>query len=366
MKPIESSSLAARPGVLPGLQRRTAVAAMTLLALVFSVSPQANAQTAASPANATAVAIETQALSAVAIHPQREAAASVIARNESKLSAEVSGVLLRWTAEAGSTVRKGELLVEIDPTDFRLAEQRAQAALDASAARLKQAEQQLKRSQALVAQGFFSQEALIQRETEVALMRSELASNQAQRSIAQRQLAKTSLRAPFAASVKQRLAQTGEVVAPGDVLYLLAEIGAAEVSAHIAPADVAGLRQASEVVFETQGQSHPLRLLRIGATVAAPARTQEVRQRFAAAGAVPVPPGTDGRLLWREAQAHLPASLLVRRGSAIGVFVQQGSSARFIALPGAQEGRAAPVSLPATTRVVVGGQATLQDGAAIN
>ncbi len=345
--------------------RRPAAAALLLACLLLAALPTARAQTAPAAAKAPAVSIATEPLSALVIHPQREIAASVIPRNESRISAEVTGVLRRWTAEAGSTVSKGEVLVEIDPADFRLAVQQAQAAVDGSVARLKQAEQQRERSKALVAQGFFSQEAQAQRDTEVALQRSELAANRAQLATAQRQLAKATLRAPFAASVMERLAQTGEVVTPGSVLYVLAETGAAEVSAKIAPADVAGLRRAREIVFETRGQSYPLRLLRVGGTVSAPARTQEVRLRFASSAASPVPPGSDGRVLWNEPQPHLPAQVLVRRGDAIGVFVQQGKIARFVALPGAQEGRAAAVSLPAGTRLVVRGQATLQDGAAI-
>jgi multidrug efflux pump subunit AcrA (membrane-fusion protein) len=133
---------------------------VVVLLLPLAVTPRANAQSTPATTKAAAVIIETAALSEVVIHPQRELAASVMARNESKLSAEVSGVVLRWTAEAGSTVKKGEVLVVIDPVDFRLAVAQAQAAVDASLVRLKQAEQQLKRSQALVRQGFFSQEAL--------------------------------------------------------------------------------------------------------------------------------------------------------------------------------------------------------------
>jgi len=350
-----------------GPARSIAVVVTALLAF-FAAMPPAHAQNTPAATKPASVIIDTAPLSEVVIHPQRELAASVMARNESRLSAEVSGVVLRWTAEAGSAVKKGQLLVEIDPVDFRLAVAQAQAALDAALARLKQAEQQLKRSQELVREGFFSQEALIQRETEVALMRSERASQQAQLAVARRQLAKATLRAPYAGSVIERLAQTGEAVAPGTVLYVIAETGAAEVSANIAPLDVAGLRRATDLVFETRGQRYPLRLLRVGGTVSAPARTQEVRLAFAAAGASkppPVPVGSDGRLLWSDPQPYLPAPLLVRRGEAIGVFVAQGRVARFVALPGAQEGRATAVALPAETRIVVRGQATLQDGAAI-
>ncbi|MDZ4357018.1 MAG: efflux RND transporter periplasmic adaptor subunit, partial [Variovorax sp.] len=185
-------------------------------------APGVSAQAATVPSR-TSVGVAR--LDTVWIQPEREAPASVIARNESKLSAEVSGTLLRWTADVGAQVARGQVLAQIDPRDAELAVQRAQAALDASQARLKLAQAQLQRSRDLVAQGFFSQEALAQRETEVTLVQTELSTSRAQLATAQRQLAKTTLRAPFAGSVKERLAQTGESVAPGSVLYVLSESG---------------------------------------------------------------------------------------------------------------------------------------------
>ncbi|OGB79775.1 MAG: hypothetical protein A3G82_11685 [Burkholderiales bacterium RIFCSPLOWO2_12_FULL_67_210] len=80
--------------------------------------------------------------------------------------------------------------------------------------------------------------------------------------------------------------------------------------------------------------------------------------------------GTSGTLRWQEARPHLPPALMVRRGSALGVFVRQGTgaqaSARFVPLPGAQEGRASAVDLPADTPVIVRGQAALQHGQPID
>lgn len=310
-------------------------------------------------------------LASVWLQPEREAPATVIARNESKLSAETSGVLLRWTHDVGALVKKGELLAQIDPRDAELAAQRARAALNASNARLQLAEAQLARARELVAQGFFSQDALAQRETEVALLQSEVSSNKAQLASAQRQLDKTSLRAPFAGSIKQRLAQTGEAVAPGSVLFIVSEIGADEVEATLSPADVAGLRRAAAPHLDTANGSFGLRVLRIAQTLNAPARTQTARLAFKQPEAAP-PAGSSGSLRWVDRQPHLSPNLLVRRNGVLGIFVKQGSGneakARFLPLAAAQEGRASalPDSLGAETLIVVQGQAGLQDGQAIN
>lgn len=341
---------------------------MPLLTAALAALVMADAAPAQSkdiPESAAQVAtVSVKPLSAVLIHPQRDVAATVIARNESKLAAEVAGTVLRWSADTGARVRRGEVLAEIDPTDYRLALDRARLAAEASAARLKLAEAQLKRAQSLVEKGFISQEALSQKETEVALMRAELAANRAQQATAERQLAKTRLRAPFDAEVRERKGQAGETVTAGTVLYVLAEAGASELAASVSPADAASLKAARAPRFEAMGGQYPLRLLRLGTTLSPTARTQEAR--FAFAGEMP-PAGSDGRLVWDDPLPHLPAAVIVRRASGLGVFVAESGKARFVPLPGAQEGRPAPLpaGLGEGTQLVVGGQAALQDGMAI-
>jgi len=75
--------------------------------------------------------------------------------------------------------------------------------------------------------------------------------------------------------------------------------------------------------------------------------------------------GAQGRLLWHEDRPHVPASMLVRREGQLGVFVVEDGKARFVALPGAQEGRAAAATLAPQAQVVVSGQAALRDGQSV-
>jgi hypothetical protein len=158
-------------------------------------------------------------------------------------------------------------------------------------------------------------------------------------------------------------------VAPGSVLYVISETGAQEVSATLRPADVQGLSSAHAIDLDTGTRRHGLRLLRLGATLAVPARTQVARLAFLEPAQAP-PSGTSGTLRWQERQPHVPPSLMVRRGGELGIFVQAAGGAhgqaRFVPLPGAQEGRAAlmPASagLADDALVVVQGQAALQPG----
>jgi hypothetical protein len=151
------------------------------------------------------------------------------------------------------------------------------------------------------------------------------------------------------------------------VLFLISERGANELSATVNPAEVEGLAQSRTAQFIAVGQAHPVRLLRISSAVSNTARTQTARFEFLEPAKAP-PAGLSGTLVWRDPRPHLPASLPVRRDGALGVFVAEtqpglpGGIARFRALPGAQEARANPVSLPLQTLIVSAGQAGLRDG----
>lgn len=328
------------------------------------LSPLAWAQSPAAPATNAPTTVSVARLDSVWRMPEREAPATVLARNVSRLSAESAGTLQRWTADVGAQVQRGQVLAQIDPRDAELGVQRAQAAVDASQARLDLALAQLKRSEALVAQGFYSQEALLQRQTEVGLMRSELQAQLAHKATAQRQLSKTTLRAPFAGTVQERMAQTGEAVAPGTVLFVLVELGPTEVQAHIDPSDARSLQQAQRLWLETTRGNEDLRLLRLSSAINASARTQTARLAFVNASGQA---GNTGTLRWQDPQAQIPSAYIVKRKDQLGVFVQQGTGsdakARFVVLPGAQEGRPSPVPKTLTGQValVVDGQLALQD-----
>ena len=143
----------------------------------------------------------------IAVFPERDAPASVLAANESKIAAEVAGQIVELTDAVGGVVPKGAVLARIDARDYELALARARAALDASRARTLQAETQLTRARDLHAKNFISADGLIQRETEAAVQRADVKLNEAQLASAERNLAKCVIRAPFAAVVRARLAR---------------------------------------------------------------------------------------------------------------------------------------------------------------
>ncbi|MFZ5556252.1 MAG: efflux RND transporter periplasmic adaptor subunit [Pseudomonadota bacterium] len=316
---------------------------------------------AAPPAAAqnTPLAVTAKPLAELVVFPEREASAAAVSLNESRISAEVTARVLALPAEVGQVVARGDVVARLDPADYELALRRAEAEVQSARARLQLAESQLRRAKDLQEKSFISAEALNQRETELQVARSDLALARAGREQAQRNLAKTTIRAPYRAIVLARTGQVGELASPGTPLLTLLDADRIEVSAEIQVRDRASLESAKRIAFVTEGARYPLRLTRISPAVKREARTAEARLAFAAERA---PPGASGRIVWRDDRPHVPAELVVRRSGRLGVFVANTETARFVPLPDAQEGRAAMADLPPSTRIVVDGRHSAEDG----
>lgn len=311
-------------------------------------------------ASASPVAPTLRPLAEVALYPLREAAAEVVALNESRIATEIAGRIEALAVEPGQTIARGALIARIDCRDHELARDRARAALEAAQARAALAQAQLARARTLREQGFFSPEALAARETETRVLDADAGAARTQLELAARTIGKCEVRAPFAAIVRQRLGQLGELAAPGTPLASLIDLERIEVSAHVQAQDGASLRAAKAVRFEGEAAAIPVSLIRLSPAIDRVARTVEARLRF---GEVSAAPGAQGRIVWRDVQAHLPPALVLRRGGRLGVFVEREGKARFHRLPQAQEGRPAATDLPADARIVVLGHLALEDGA---
>jgi membrane fusion protein, multidrug efflux system len=310
-------------------------------------------------ASADAVPVTVGRVADIALHPELDAPAAVVSLNDSRISAELAARVLQVPVRVGDRVEQGDLLVQLDCADHELSERREQAAAKGLEARLGLARSQLERTRVLVEQKNVSQELLDQRRAELATLEAERDMQEVTLAAARRNVEKCRVHAPFDGVVLERLASVGELAGPGTPLLHLLDLGALEVSAQVQATQVPSLAGAVEIALVDQAQRYPLRLRTVAAALDPRMRSQEVRLELLGERA---PPGTAGRIVWRNGAAHLPAELLVRRDGGLGVFVERDGVAHFHRIPDALEGQPARIELPADTRIVLAGRNRLQAG----
>lgn len=153
--------------------------------------------------------------------PIVEASGTVVSLNDSRIAAEVEGVLT-WMADVGDAVDAGAVIARIDPRLMQVQVTRARATVASLEADLNYRERQLLRAEELAVNQNVSANLLDESTTQRDQAVHQLADARAQLDRAEGDLARTRIRAAFAGHVVQRLASVGEYIGVGeDVLRLV-------------------------------------------------------------------------------------------------------------------------------------------------
>lgn len=305
------------------------------------------------------IPVRTESLGKVLTEQVYSAPATVRPFNRPQLSAEVTGQILSMPVRVGDEVKAGQLLVELDCRVHRQREKTAIAATVRSRAQVKFAEAQLKRAQDLKAKRSISEELLQQRQTELDGMRADYAAQLAQREMAEIDVQRCRIDAPFDALVAQRLGSEGSLANPGTPLLELVQTSKLEVSAELRGNQAQTLSNADTPSFHYQGDRYDLALRALPPLIDERTRTREARLTFHDRSA---PVGAAGRLQWTSQTRLLPAHYLVRRNGHLGVFVEKQGKAKFIVLPRAIEGQPTEVDIPDDAKLITDGRQRLSEG----
>lgn len=263
--------------------------------------------------SASAVA---ESLSVIAVKPHAvdlafPSEAVVEAIQQATVGAQVPGRVLEVKADAGQTVKKGDVLMRIDARE-------AAEAARAAEAQYANARVNYERTKSLVAQKFMSAAALDKAKADFDAAAANRAAAGASQSHA-------TILAPIAGIVARRHAELGDMAMPGTPLFTIYQPGGLRVTASIPQYRLKDMRavKTARVEFPESGQWVDATAVQVLPTADAATHVSQVRVTLPT---VPeATPGMFARVHFVTGQAEkltVPASAVLRRGEVAAVYVQ--------------------------------------------
>jgi RND family efflux transporter MFP subunit len=208
-----------------------------------------------------AVLVDTIVAEVVSLNFVVESQGTVRPRTETTLVSEVSGKIVSVAPEfvAGGFFREGEVLLQIDPSDYEAGLKRAEAALASRKARLAdetaRSEQALKDWRNMGRQGQPSDLGL--RKPQLADARANVSAAEADVQKARRDLERTRITVPYDGLVRQKAVDIGQYVTPGTRLGITFAIDTAEVRLPLTNSDLRYLDLPSETEVKSRDKTFP-------------------------------------------------------------------------------------------------------------
>ena len=208
-----------------------------------------------------AVLVDTIEAEVVSLNFTINSQGSVRPRTESTLVAEVSGKIVSVAPDfvAGGFFREGDVLLQIDPSDYQAGLKRAEAALASRKAKLAdetaRSEQALKDWNNMGKTGQPSDLGL--RKPQMADAKANVSAAEADVQKARRDLERTQITVPYDGLVRQKAVDIGQYVTPGTRLGVTFAVDTAEVRLPLTHNDLKYLDLPSETEVKTADKSFP-------------------------------------------------------------------------------------------------------------
>ena len=197
------------------------------------------------------------------------------------VKARVGGELQGLTVREGDSVKVGQEVARIDPTEARARLRQAQQQADAAKSQVDINQRQYTNNRALVDQGFISPTALVTSQASLEAAQSSYQAAVAAADVARKALDDTVLRSPISGQVAQRLAQPGERVAVDARIIEVVDLSRLELEALLPPADSVAVRVGQKAQLSVEGMPAPVTatVVRINPSAQAGSRTVPVYLR---------------------------------------------------------------------------------------
>ena len=257
-----------------GVAQIGAVLAVVAVAVVFSRGRGGSASGADSPLPAmqtTAPLVSVVVPKAQSVVVAVEATGTVNPRSYVALTPQVSGRVVEVSPalRAGGEFAARETLLVIDPADFKLAVEQAQADVAAALAdlRLRQAESDAARTNYALLHPGEPVPGLVAREPQIAQSEARLQGAQARLAVAELEFSRTRFSLPFAGKVTEATAELGQMLARNQPFGQAFSLESLEVSVPVAQEDLQRLMPAAsrKATIRSGGQGFPGTVQRVSA-----------------------------------------------------------------------------------------------------
>jgi RND family efflux transporter MFP subunit len=200
---------------------------------------------------------------------------SLKAVNSAFVKARLPGELQGLVVREGDTVRAGQVIARVDPTEAGARLLQAQRQADAAKAQIDIAERQWNNNKSLVEQGFISRSAVDTAQDNLAAAQANHKAALAAVDLLRKGLDDAVLRAPISGVVAQRLAQPGERVALDARVVEIVDLSRLELEASLSAADSLELQVGQEAWLQIEGSPRPVlaRVVRINPSAQAGSRS---------------------------------------------------------------------------------------------
>jgi RND family efflux transporter MFP subunit len=263
-------------------------------------------------------------------------------RAEVKVVAEVAARLERILKDEGARVNKGDLLAVLDDTDYRLTLDRAKASLAVADANRAHATTERDRANNLLKTGGITDKDHLAAQVNLQVSEASVAQAKAEVAIAEQNVTRTKIIAPFTGRIADRLADAGTVLASGAPVFQIVDDSVLEFRGAVPSTDYAKVRVDAPVSLAIDA----LPDLKVTGTVTRIAPLVQERNRtFELVARVPGQEKLVGGLFAR-ASIHVrkvPDALLVPPGAILREGATTGEAQAFVIVDGKAERK--PIAL---------------------
>ncbi len=309
------------------MTRRT-LALLAALALL----PGCNDHKVAAPPDAERIHFSTVTAQMIDMPIVVSVPGSVVSDSRIDLSSRVVGYIKRLEVREGDKVAKGQVLVQIDPSDIDQMIKQAQASVAAARDDLDDATRDVEKYEKLSNQGFVPAETLRKSKVRREISRSTLARAESALEQATEQLTYADIASPADGVVVARSHNPGELAATGIPILTIEPRESLVLRVFVPESQVARIDvgMAVNASVDTLAGSLPGTVIRV--VPAGDPTTRRYQVDVQAAGAPRLMPGMFGRVGFDFGHAPIlavPTASIARRGGLDGVFVTTDGVARF-------------------------------------